>query len=86
MLPNCGSTRSGDKQAFKRKAIEKLIVLAREREHNKFISELVASLDNVEPSVELNKACYCAYTSKKYTRKSVAGTCTRRRASFYSCP
>ena len=50
-------------------------MLAKEREHNKFLSELVTSLNNVEPSVELHKACYCTYryTSKKYKRKSVDG-------------
>ena len=48
-------------------------MLARERENNKFLSELVTSLNNVEPSVELHRACYCTYTSKKYKRKSVDG-------------
>ena len=48
-------------------------MLARERGHNKFLSELVTPEQCGAISVELHKACYCTYTSKKYKRKSVDG-------------
>lgn len=72
MIPNCG-TYGCNKQVFKRKAIEKLITLAGERQHNTFLSQIESLLNNEDPSVELHKGCYCAYTSKKYKRKTEDG-------------
>ena len=38
LIPNCGAIKS-DLKEFKQKAIEKLITLAEEREHNEFLSQ-----------------------------------------------
>lgn len=53
--------------------LEKLVSLAKEREHNAFLTHLESILDNVESSVELHKGCYCTYISKKYKSKCVDG-------------
>ena len=65
LIPNC-RTDDCNKQVFKRKAIEKLITLAGERQHSTLQSQLESLLDNEDP-------LYCTYTSKKYKRKNEEG-------------
>ena len=72
LLPTC--SRSGSLQRFKLRRVVRLIECATERQDDATRNRIQAMLDaeGEQTSVQINKLCYCSYTSKHHVTKLTA--------------